>query len=207
MASYVFADRRDAGRRLADLLGQVVSSEARPLLLGIPSGGVIVARAVADALGWPLKPLVAVKIARPENPEFALGAVTPDGDPVWNEAFLAEHPLAHAEAARLVEAARQKARQRQGRYGPPPDLAGRLAIVVDDGVATGLTVRAALSAVTAARERIVATPVISEEAYANLQAEARVVSLLRPSFFLAVGAFYADFRPVNDGEVEAALRG
>ncbi len=203
----VFADRRDAGRRLAAALGHL--RERRPIVLAVPRGGVVVGRQVADLLEASLDVVVPRKLRAPFNPELAIGAVAEDGAVFVEEetgfgvgqAYLdGEIAIQRREVARRVEA------YRAGR--PLPDMAGRTAIVVDDGIATGATLVAALRAV---RDRhpehlVAAVPVAPPEGIARLAREAdEVVCLSAPVLFHAVGQFYDDFRQIEDDEVIALL--
>lgn len=203
----VFADRRDAGRRLAAALGHL--RERRPIVLAVPRGGVVVGRQVADLLEASLDVVVPRKLRAPFNPELAIGAVAEDGAVFVEEetgfgvgqAYLdGEIAVQRREVARRVEA------YRAGR--PLPDMAGRTAIVVDDGIATGATLVAALRAV---RDRhpehlVAAVPVAPPEGIARLAREAdEVVCLSAPALFHAVGQFYDDFCQVEDDEVIALL--
>ncbi len=207
----MFIDRSDAGRQLAAALA---GPRERPVVLALPRGGVPVGLEVARALGAPLDILMVRKIGAPSQPEVALGAVV-DGSPplVWlNEQIVAaagaDEDYIEAEKARQL---REIARRRQvyGQDRPAPDLAGREAIVVDDGAATGATMRIALRALatSAAAKVTVALPVAPPEVVAGLRAEAdEVICLEQPDSFRAVGLHYGRFAQVTDEEVVAALR-
>jgi len=206
-----FVDRQDAGRRLAAALARW--REARPVVLGLPRGGVPVAYEVALALEAPLDVLVVRKLRAPEQPELGLGAVT-DGDhpeAILNEQIVGalrvpEAYLRREIAAQLAEVRRRQARFRGGRPAIP--LAGRTAIVVDDGVATGGTVRAAIRGLRRASPRtvVLAVPVAAADAVPGLEAAAdAVVCLAAPEDFTAVGQYYDDFREISDAEVIACL--
>ena len=206
-----FADRADAGRRLATAL--VERGVEADLVLAIPRGGLPVGRAVADALDAPLDVVVASKLGAPDNPEFAIGAAASDGS-VWLdeatiERFGIDEAYVEAERERRVEAASATAERYRG-GGPPPDLAGRAVVVVDDGVATGST---ALAAVRLVRSRgagrvVLAVPVGPPAAVEALAAEAdEVVCLETPPGFGAVGQFYDRFDQVSDEEAMALLDG
>ncbi|MDR7418465.1 MAG: phosphoribosyltransferase [Armatimonadota bacterium] len=203
----IFVDRRDAGQRLAAAL--VHLRDGRPFVLAIPRGGVVVGREVADALGAPLDVIVPRKLRAPFNPELAIGAVA-EGGAVFiddatayavTEAYLdAEVALQRQEIARRVTAYRGDRAL--------PDLSGRTAIVVDDGIATGATLVAALRAARGLgpARLVAAVPVAPPEGLARLAREAdEVVCLSAPTTFYAVGQFYDDFRQVEDDEVIALL--
>lgn len=204
-----YRDRAGAGRELAGLLGHL---RGRPglLVLGLPRGGVPVATEVAKALSAPLDVLVARKLGVPEQPELAMGAVAA-GVRVVHQAVvdaLAIPPtVIDAVAAREeAEVARRERSYRAGR--PPLEVAGRTVVVVDDGVATGSTMRAALIAVQArdARRIVAAVPVGARETCQELAAEAdEVVCALTPAGFGAVGQWYDDFTQTTDDEIRALL--
>lgn len=206
----VYEDRAEAGRRLAAELRRR-PPEGPLVVLGLPRGGVPVAAEIADALEAPLDVLVVRKVGVPGQPEVAMGAVATGGVEVRNEAVLALLPRAAALFERVaarerVELARREAPYRGDR--PPLQLAGRTAILVDDGVATGSTVRAAIVAARAlgASRVVVAVPVASREALAQLEAEAdEVVCLQAPASFAAVGLWYELFPQLSDADVTALL--
>lgn len=207
----IYADRAEAGRLLAKAVRDRLGSEPA-VVLGLPRGGVPVAAAVAEALEAPLDVLVVRKVGVPTQPELAMGAVAAGGVAVRNEDVLEMLPAAaqafEAVAAQeLAEVARREHAYRAGR--PAPTLAGRAAVLVDDGVATGATIRAAIAAARAlgAARVVVAVPVASQEALALLQREAdEVICLEAPRYFYAVGAWYEDFPQVSDAEVRGLLQ-
>ena len=190
----LFRDREEAGRLLgAYLKERLPRREQGAVVLGIPRGGVIVADAVASALEAPLDVIVPRKLGAPENPELAVGALALAGGE-------------EIERQRR-EILRREAAYREGR--PPEPIEGRVAVLVDDGVATGLTARAAARAVArgSPREVIVAVPVAPPEAVREFAAEGVPLEALEtPSPFGAVGRFYVDFRQIEDAEVKAVLR-
>lgn len=203
-----YADRRDAGRRLAEAL----AAHAQPstVVLALPRGGVILGAEVARALGAPLDLVLPRKVGHPSFPEYGIAAVAEAGEVVANADEVAR--VDPAWFARAVAEERAEAARRRRRYlgdRPAADLAGKTAIVVDDGIATGLTMRAALCDVRArgAARAVVAVPVAPADAVTLLRREADdVVTLQAPDAFAgAVGAYYRDFRQVTDEEVVAAL--
>ncbi|MDM0083836.1 phosphoribosyltransferase [Variovorax sp. J31P179] len=204
-----FKDRRDAGRALAKALE---AWRGRPgvLVLALPRGGVPVAWEVARALGAPLDVLVVRKLGFPGQEEYAMGAIAPGGVRVMGEAD-AGWPVSARELEAVVareqaELVRREQRYRGGR--PPLDLAGRVLILVDDGLATGATMRAAVQAARAGNPKqvIVAVPVASTEAVQSLSALAdEVVCLFTPEHFRAVGLWYQDFTQTSDEEVDRLL--
>ena len=208
----MFADRRDAGRRLGDALSRLALAD--PVVLALPRGGVVVGAEVAGALAAPLDLVMVRKLGAPGHPELAAGAVVDGSSPeiVRNEEVIRAYAVDDAYLA--AEAGRQLAeieRRRRLYLGdrPPVPLAGRDAVVVDDGIATGATVRAALQAVRRAgpRSLTLAVPVAPSETLAALAALCdRTVCLASPRDFYAVGQFYGDFAQTEDAEVVALLR-
>lgn len=203
-----FADRADAGRQLAERLRHL---EGRPLVvLGLPRGGVAVAYEVATALGAPLDVIVSRKLGAPQQPELAIGAIA-GGARVLRSDVIAALGISGEELERIT--AREQARadeleRRLRRERGPLDVSGRVAIVVDDGLATGAT---ALAAVRAVRRRgpsrtVLAVPVAPAESVEELGREVdEVVVVHRPRDFRAVGLWYESFAQITDDEVEAML--
>ena len=206
-----FRDRDDAGRQLADALGPMVAGLDDVVVLGLPRGGVPVARHVADRLGAPLDVLCVRKLGLPGHPEFAMGAIGEGGVRVLDRNLIArvgvtEHAVSEVERRERAELDRRTSSYRGTR--PPVDLGGRVAIIVDDGLATGSTARAAIQVARAsgARTVILAVPVAPQDTVTALQSVAdQVVAVMVPSPFHAVGEWYADFDPTTDAEVTAAL--
>jgi putative phosphoribosyl transferase len=204
-----FADRRDAGRRLAErLLG---ARAEHPVVVALPRGGVPVAREIAAALDAPLEVLAVRKLGAPHNPEYGIGAVAEDGTGVIDAEAVAVLGI----GAKMVDSilARETAelRRRVVAYRgdrPPLDLRDRTVIVVDDGVATGLTDTAALRAVRRQEPRrvILAVPVCPPDSARRLREEAdEVVCLQTPALLRGVGQWYRDFSQVSDDEVIETL--
>lgn len=207
--SDTFRDRADAGRRLgARLLDLGVAPH--PVVLGLPRGGVAVAAEVAAALDGRLDVLVARKLAHPDQPELALGALAEGGSPVWDTAMLRSRGLHSDDLGDVVVAERQELARRVETYRgnrPPPDVAGSVVVVVDDGIATGATARAALRAVRdhGAARLLLAVPVAASESLATFTDADEVIALLVPRPFQAVGRWYDDFAQLSDDDVRRAL--
>jgi putative phosphoribosyl transferase len=204
----IFADRLEAGERLAKGLAHLAGSEC--VVLAIPRGGVIVGEVVARELGAPLDVVVPRKIGAPSNPELAIGAVAPGIrvlDPRMVGALgVTDRYLEREIAEQEAEIERRQQAYRGGRA--PQPVEGRVAIVVDDGVATGSTAVAALRWARArGAERVVlAVPVAPPQSLERLRAEAdEVVVLETPQPFLAVGEWYRDFDQTTDDQVMSAL--
>jgi putative phosphoribosyl transferase len=201
----IFEDREDAGRRLAGALGDYRGADA--VVLGLPRGGVPVAAQVAAALRIPLDVIIVRKLGVPGQPELAMGAVGEDGVVVLNDDVLAMAGVTAAQLERVESRERREVLTRAARFrrgaGHLP-LSGRTAIVVDDGVATGATARAACQVARAhgAARVVLAVPVGAPDTMAALRDEAdEVVCLNSPGSFWAVGRYYRHFEQVDDEEV------
>jgi predicted phosphoribosyltransferase len=205
-----FADRRAAGRALAERLGPYPDA----VVLGLPRGGVLVAAEVAAALHAPLDVLVVRKLGLPWQPELAMGAIAAAGDAVETvrvagvlaSAQVGEKAFAEVRGRELTELRRRESAYRGDR--PPVALAGRDVVLVDDGLATGATMQAAVAAVRRQQPRriVVAIPIGSPRACSALGPDVdELVCLDAPRSFRAVGQGYADFGETTDDEVRAAL--
>lgn len=208
-----FRDRRQAGRELAARLRERQDEGALsdPVVLALPRGGAAVAVEVAGALDAPLDVLVVRKIGAPFHEEFGVGAMADDGVPLLDEDALRRLGIDEADLAPVVERERTELRRREQRYRqgrPPLGLRGRTVIVVDDGLATGSTARAALRALRAQDpgHLVLAVPVGSTEGVALMRSEAdEVVCLHEPAAFMAVGQWYEEFDQLTDEDVLDAL--
>lgn len=205
-----FRDRTAAGRVLAALLDEYANRDDT-IVLGLPRGGVPVAREIALALRAPLDVLVVRKLGMPWQPEFAAGAIAPGGVLVLNHQAAAEIPglnrlLEPVLAQERRELVRREASYRRGRQAL--DVAGRTVILVDDGIATGATIEAAAIALRAmqARSIVIAVPVAPPGAIRRLARHAdRIVCPEQPADFMAVGQYYDDFPQLTDAEVVRLL--
>jgi len=203
-----FADRLDAGRRLATALSGYRGRN--PLVLAIPRGAVAMGAEIAKLLGGELDVVLVKKLHAPGSPEFAVGAIDESG---WTfvAAYAAQSSADEAYLARERAAELELLRRRRARYTParaPADPAGRIAIVVDDGIATGASMIAALHAVRAKQPArlVCAVPVAPPDSLAQIRPYAdEVVCLETPEEFMAVGQFYRHFEQVEDDEVVALL--
>ncbi len=206
----MFADRRDAGQQLAGLLGHLRGA-ADVVVVGLPRGGVPVAAEVAAALGAPLDVIVVRKLGVPYQPELAMGAIGEDGVRVINEdimrqATVTPEQFAAVERDELTELERRAVRFRGGR--PRISLAGKVTVVVDDGIATGSTARAAceVAAAEGASRVILAVPVAPRGWADRLHGVAdEYVAVDAPTSFRAVGGAYRDFTQTSDAEVVRLL--
>jgi predicted phosphoribosyltransferase len=209
MGAMMFLDRTEAGRALAGALVSLISSPA--VVAAIPRGGVVVALPIVERLCAPLTVVYARKLTAPVAPELAFGALDEDGDMLIEDTIVAQLRL----GSRDIEQAKAKTwaeiQRRITLYGVPPlatYLPGSTVVLVDDGLATGLTMRAAVGYARrhGARAITVATPCASAEAAERFRQEAdRFVGLVVDRDFFAVGAYYVDFPQVSDEEVVAIL--
>lgn len=206
-----FEDRKDAGRRLMSLVEPYREAE-NTLVLALPRGGVEVAWEIARELKLPLDVWVTRKIGAPFNPELAIGSVDGDGEVYVDENALILYEISDRYIREETEAQTAEIRRRYQQYRQseePPDLKGKTVLVVDDGVATGFTMIAALnSARRAGAGRLVCViPVASPGVLRKLEELAdEVLCLSVPSYFGAVGEFYRNFGQVSDEEVVALLK-
>jgi predicted phosphoribosyltransferase/predicted alpha/beta-hydrolase family hydrolase len=206
-----FADRADAGRRLAQLLSG--RTQPPPVVVALPRGGVPVAAEIARTLGAPLDVLVVRKLGHPQQPELGVGAVGEGGVTVLNDALLRRAQvdgaaLAHVEAREQEEVARRVARYRGDR--PRAAVVGRAVILVDDGLATGFTARAAIEILrrAGAASVVLAVPVAPPETLADLRPLVDdIVCLHAPAEMWAIGQWYDDFSQTTDEEVTRLLAG
>jgi len=205
-----FADRRDAGRQLAGrVLATGVPGDA--VVLGLPRGGVPVAFEVASALHAPLDVFVVRKLGVPGHEELAMGAIASGGARVLNDDVVAATGISQEQIDVVAEREREQLELREHAYRGDRariDVQGRVAILVDDGLATGATMRAAVAALQdhGVKSIVVAVPTAPPETCAALRREVdEVVCALTPDPFMAVGLWYRNFAPVSDEEVKELL--
>lgn len=204
-----FRDRREAGVKLAEALGKYAGQKG--IVLGLPRGGVVVGYEIARVLRMPLDVVIVRKIGAPDNPEYALGAVAENGEVLLDHEAIRLYGVSQIYIEAEIE--RQKAeierRKQIYRAGKPlRPLKDMVVIVVDDGIATGFTMRASLRAVRAETPArlVMAVPVGPPESFQRLAEEAdEAICLHQPYPFFAVGQFYRDFAQVTDDEVVALL--
>lgn len=208
----MFRDRIDAGRRLATALEDYGGQDA--LILAIPRGGVVVAHQVARELGLPLDVVVPRKLGAPGQPELAIGAVAPwgDGAPLIDEAAITylgvTQDYIKQETGRQLAEIDRRLRLYRGTTDPP-EIKGKTAIIVDDGIATGYTIQAAVRALKRLQPAkiLIAVPVAAPEAAHRLsQLVDELIALETPIPFLAVGHWYVEFGQTTDEEVVSLLK-
>lgn len=205
----LFRDREDAGKRLAKVLERFKGADV--VVLGIPRGGVVVAIEVAKVLGARLDVVVTRKIEAPGEPEYALGAVTQEGDVIMDrqaaESLGASPEYIDDQIRKKREEVKERMQMLRGDV-PYAELEGKVVVIVDDGIATGSSVEAAVMSVKKRRPRriVVAVPVAPRDAVETLREDGiEVVCLETPGPFLAIGEFYGDFGQVEDMEVKRIL--
>lgn len=202
----MFLDRHDAGKQLASHLAKY-KGQKDVVVLGLPRGGVVLAYEVAKALQQPLEVICPRKVGAPSNPELALGAVTETGDGFFNRNLIASLGVTDKFLEQECAKEKERARQRLALYRkdrPALDLKGKTVILVDDGLATGATMKAAIQSVRGlkAAKIVVAVPVAPPDTAAEIKAMAdEFVCLDTPWQFHAVGQFYRDFGQTDDSEV------
>jgi predicted phosphoribosyltransferase len=209
--SVEFRDRAEAGRRLGEAVAGL--SLERPIVLGLARGGVAVASEVARVLGAPLDVVVVRKLGAPFQPELALGAVVNGERPhvERNEAVIRRVGVSEEELSGIERREIELLREREASYRSsraPIDLEGRTVVLVDDGIATGSSTRAAIASLRGGGSArvVLAVPVAPAEAVRSLATEVdEVVCLHAPEMFGAVGQFYGDFTQTSDGDVRALL--
>lgn len=207
----VFRDRDHAGELLAKQLERYAHSNL--VVVGIPNGGVVVAKVVADRLGAPLDVVVVKKLGAPGNPEFAIGALGPEDQIILDEELINRLGIPGDYVNKAVGQVGIELENRERlfrRAKPPEDFQGKTVILVDDGIATGATVEVAIKAIKqkTPEKIILAAPVASQEAVRKLETQVdEIFCLIVPTPFIAVGQFYDDFGQTDVGEVVGILKG
>jgi putative phosphoribosyl transferase len=205
-----FTDRKDAGRRLAAKL-KGIRSDIAPLLLALPRGGVPVAAEIANELGLPFDVLVVRKLGVPGHEEYAMGAIASGGVMVLDHKVVAQLGMTLDAVERVIARETRELERRERIFRgnrPMPQTEGRTVIVVDDGIATGSTMSAAVELLHKQRavRVLVATPVAAADSARRLRGQAdEVITLLEPENFGAVGNWYRDFSQTGDDEVRQLL--
>jgi len=201
-----FKNRQDAGQKLAQKLKEF-KGQKNALLLALPRGGVVVAFEIAKELNLPLDLVVPRKIGAPFNEEYAIGAITESGEGIFDQEAIASLNVTKDYLDKEVATEKKEAQRRLKTYRqnqPPLNLKNKTVIIVDDGIATGLTMRAAIKSAKEkkAKKIIVAVPVTARDSLKTIEKEAdKVICLDAPLFFGAVGAFYENFDQTEDQEV------
>ncbi len=209
MNNFLFRDRVEAGKKLAVALKDFKGKDV--VVLAIPRGGVVVANEVAKALGAPLDIVVTRKIEAPGEPEYALGAVTQEGEVIMDRQAAESLGAGPEYLDSQIRQKREEVKERMVRFrggAAYPHLEGKVVVIVDDGIATGSSVSAAVMSVKKRRpkEIVVAVPVAPSDAVETLSEDGnRVVCLETPGPFLAIGEFYGSFDQVEDEEVKRIL--
>lgn len=205
----IFQNRTQAGQLLAKKLRQYKNKEV--IVLGIPRGGVVTGRKLAEFLGCPLDVIITKKIGAPGNPELAIGAVGAIGEPVINEELAArigaDEKYIQKQIVKIKEEIARREKEFRGEK-PKLNLKNKIVILTDDGVATGATMEAAVEIVRQQNPKkiVVAIPVIARDSLVKIEAKAdQVIYLDAPLMFFAVGQFYQEFSQVSDKEVKELL--
>jgi len=211
MVAMIFRDRCDAGKQLGIKLADLKGSDA--VVVGLVRGGVAVAAEVAKALELPLDILIVKKIGAPENEELALGAVSEEGGGVFNDHLISMLGVSKEYLRKEIEQKKEQVKEARKGYFNGHDsieLTGKTVVLVDDGIATGASMKVAIQVAKeqGATKVILAVPVAAPESLKQISGEVdEVVCLHSPSVFYAVGAFYKQFPQVTDGDVAAFLAG
>lgn len=201
-----FLDRVDAGQKLAPSL-ETYRGNRDAIVLGLPRGGVVLAYEVAQNLSLPLDIVCPRKVGAPFNPELAIGATTETGDSYFDESIIRAYGISAEYIRKQTEAEKNESARRTKAYRPgrrPLSLEGKIAIIVDDGLATGATMKAAIKSVKSlhAKKIVIAVPVAPKSTVAEIEELAdEVICLSTPIGFMAVGQFYEDFSATTDEEV------
>lgn len=205
----IFQDRHEAGQKLAEQLFKYQNE--KPFIIALPRGGVVIGVEVARKLKAPLDVMVVRKLGAPYQPELGIGAIAPNGVRILNMEMIRLLHITEAALEQITQKEMQELRRRLQVYrgdSPMPDLANRTVIIVDDGLATGITAKAAIHTIKGMNPKqiVLAAPVCAWDTVEVLEQEAdEVVCVETPMDFMAVGAWYRQFRQVSDQEVIALL--
>jgi len=212
----MFRNRQDAAQQLAAHrnLAKYKGQADKVIVIGLPRGGIPIAATLAKSLSVPFDMVVPRKIGHPEHEEYAMGALTESGEICWNEKALRYTRLRKDDPRllKIVEQEKAEAKRRLAAYRgnrPPLDLKEKVVILVDDGIATGATMKAAVASAKAAGAShvVIAVPVAAPDSVTSLQQQAdQVITLAAPEWFSAVGQFYDDFSQTEDSEVLQLMR-
>lgn len=207
----IYQNRHEAGQALGHVLQEKVDPQEEIVVFGIPRGGLVVAGEVAKLLKARLGIIIPRKIGAPTNPEMAIGAVTEDGTVLLNDALIKALGIKSDDLEQIIKEERGEISRRMKAYGTesPGDLAGKTVILVDDGIATGFTIQAALRSLRRHQPArlLLAVPVGPREVAALLQPEVdEMICINTPEPFYAVGQFYQEFGQTTDEEVVEILR-
>lgn len=206
----IFKDRSDAGRQLVPLL-QSYKNQENVIVLGLARGGIVTAYEVAKELNLPLGVMVVRKVGAPGNEELALGAVTEKGEGIFNDHLISMLSVSQDYLKRQIEKEKQLAKARLELYlgnRPAPSVKGKTVILVDDGVATGASVRVAIQSLRGqgSKKIVLAVPVAAPDSLQKIKKEVdEVICLQSPSYFEAVGSFYQKFDQTSDEEIMRLL--
>lgn len=206
----MFNNRTHAGDILTRELSAITLDN--PCLLAVPRGGVVVAAPISRELGVPIGVLITRKLGHPLNPEVAIGAVMPDGSAVYDSQNITRLGLSEAELNKLIEQEYHEIKRRLVTYTgteTPPDVSNRTVLLIDDGIATGYTLYAAVKWLKTLKPAkiVIAVPIAPPEVVASLSAQIdKVICPLQPPDFMAVGMYYYDFSQTTDDEVIRILR-
>lgn len=206
----IFEDRHDAGKKLASKLADY-KDKSDVVVIGLPRGGVVVAFEVAQALNLPLDIIVPRKIGAPGNPELAIGAISEEGEGVFDESFIQAYGVSKEFIQKEIEVEKLEAHRRLELYRgktPPLSLKEKTALLIDDGIATGSTMLAAILSAKSkgARKVVVAAPVAAAQTVERIKKEAdQVIVMDAPLGFEAVGLYYENFLQTEDDEIVSLM--